>query len=100
MEDDKAKRYRFPETLDAEMKIIFFSLDEFILAMTPPAVLFYFFNDLLVGLILGALLYLGIKQLKKGKDSRWLYSWLYWYLPDFIFCFYRVVPRSSWRKWL
>lgn len=100
MEDDKLKRYRFPKTLDAGMKIIFFSLDEFILAMTPPAVSFYFFNDLLVGIILGAILFAGIKHLKKGKDSRWLYSWLYWHLPGVFFSFYRVVPRSSLRKWL
>ena len=100
MEDDKTTRYRFPKTLDAELKIIIFSIDEFILTMTPPAVSFFFFNDMLVGLVLGACLFLGIKQLKKGKDSRWLYSWLYWHLPAVLFSFYRVVPPSSSRRWL
>ncbi|AVE61461.1 type IV conjugative transfer system protein TraL [Citrobacter farmeri] len=101
MENDKDHlKYRFPKTLDVETKIIFFSIDECILALSPPLIAFIFFNAITVGMIIGAILYIWIKHLKKGKGSRWLYSWLYWHMPDFVFSFYKVVPPSSLRKWL
>ncbi|EGA9242417.1 type IV conjugative transfer system protein TraL, partial [Salmonella enterica] len=37
----------------------------------------------------------------RGKSSRWLYNWCYWYLPTELFrVVYRVIPDSSFRKWI
>ncbi|MCT7116967.1 type IV conjugative transfer system protein TraL, partial [Salmonella enterica subsp. enterica serovar Montevideo] len=42
-----------------------------------------------------------IRAAKRGKSSRWLYNWCYWYLPTELFrVVYRVIPDSSFRKWI
>ncbi|EPY4680003.1 type IV conjugative transfer system protein TraL [Klebsiella quasipneumoniae] len=55
----------------------------------------------LFGLIIAAVIWQLIRAAKRGKSSRWLYNWCYWYLPTELFrVVYRVIPDSSFRKWI
>ncbi|MED7793154.1 type IV conjugative transfer system protein TraL [Klebsiella aerogenes] len=93
-------KYRFPSTLSEQSRIIGLPYDEFI-----PAVLAMlwgiFTRKYLFGLILALIVWQLIKAAKRGKSSKWLYNWCYWYLPTELFrVVYRVIPDSSYRKWL
>jgi len=101
MENDKLKKYRFPATFDAELRLFGLPVDELILLTAPPIIAFFGFNALVTGLVIGLAFWLGIRKLKQGRGSNWLYSWLYWHLPAFVFrLFYKKLPPSSNRKWI
>ena len=75
MTGDELKKYRFPETL-TNSKFIF-------------------------GMAAAALVFWGIKKLKKGRGSSWLRDLIYWYLPTSLLKgFFHDVPDSCFRQWI
>lgn len=100
MAENELDKYRFPKTLSEQTRIIGMPLDEFI-----PAGIFFLWGCIskkyLFGLIVSAVVWQLIKAAKRGKSSTWLYNWCYWYLPSWLFRpVYRIVPDSSFRKWV
>lgn len=97
---DDLNKYRFPKTLSEQLRILGLPLDEFIPALFMLAWGFVT-KKYMFGMILAVLLWQLIKAAKKGKTSKWLYNWCYWYLPTELFrVVYRVIPDSSFRKWI
>lgn len=100
MEGNDLDKYRFPKTLSEQNRIIGLPLDEAI----PAAVVLlwgFFTKKYLFSLIIAAVIWQLIRAAKRGKSSRWLYNWCYWYLPTELFrVVYRVIPDSSFRKWI
>ncbi|HBA6194159.1 TPA: type IV conjugative transfer system protein TraL, partial [Escherichia coli] len=70
----------------------------------PAAVLVlwgFFAKKYVFGLIIATVVWQLIRAAKRGKSSRWLYNWCYWHLPVELFrVVYRVIPDSSYRKWI
>ncbi|TDN51501.1 type IV conjugative transfer system protein TraL [Scandinavium goeteborgense] len=100
MAGNELDKYRFPTTLSEQGRIIGIPYDEFV-----PAALAMLWGLItrkyLFGLILALIVWQLIKAAKRGKSSKWLYNWCYWYLPTELFkVVYRVIPDSSFRKWL
>ncbi|MBW5870508.1 type IV conjugative transfer system protein TraL [Yersinia enterocolitica] len=100
MERNELNKYRFPKTLSEQNRIIGLTLDEAIPAAVP-LLWGLLTKKYLFGLIIAAVLWRLIKAAKRGKSSKWLYNWCYWYLPIELFrVVYRVIPDSSFRKWI
>ncbi|NCC02324.1 MAG: type IV conjugative transfer system protein TraL, partial [Clostridia bacterium] len=80
MTGDELKKYRFPETLTNQSRWFGLYLDELI-----PAVIClgwgFWTSKFLFGMAAAALVFWGIKKLKKGRGSSWLRDLIYWYLP-------------------
>lgn len=97
---DDLKKYRFPKTLGDQLRIIGMPLDEFIPSV-PPFLIAIYYKHALGGLIFSVTMWLFIRWLKRGRGSMWLYNLLYWYLPTELFrVVYKVIPDSSFRKWI
>ena len=90
-------KYYIPKHLDAPMKILFFTLDEFILSVIPCAI-FIFLGLPVLAVIFFALTLIGIKKLKGEQGLSYLTALAYWFLPKFTY-FY-VVPPSHQRFYL
>lgn len=90
-------KYYIPKHLDAPVKILFFTLDEFILSVVP-CLFFIFIGMPLLGIMffVGALI--GIKKLKGEQGISYLKALAYWHLPAFT-VFY-VTPPSNQRFYL
>jgi len=90
-------KYTIPKHLDAPVKILFFTLDEFILSVVP-CLFFIFIGMPLLGIMffVGALI--GIKKLKGEQGLSYLKALAYWHLPAFT-VFY-VTPPSNQRFYL
>ncbi|MGK6294622.1 type IV conjugative transfer system protein TraL [Klebsiella pneumoniae] len=71
MTGDELKRYRFPETLTNQSRWFGLYLDELI-----PAVIClgwgFWTSKFIFGMAAAALVFWGIKKLKKGRGSSWL----------------------------
>ncbi|CAM3825875.1 type IV conjugative transfer system protein TraL [Rouxiella silvae] len=93
-------KFKFPETINEQTRIIGLPVDEMFLITTP----------ILAGIgmnmggqmcIVACLLWLLVRYLKRGKGTYYMVDMLYWYLPSFIFrIFYRVIPDSGNRHWI
>ena len=100
MSGNEFERYRFPQTLSEQTRVLGLALDEFIPA--AAAMLWGFLTKkYLFGMIIAVIVWQLIRAAKRGKSSRWLYNWAYWHLPTELFrVVYRVIPDSSFRKWI
>ncbi|MGX5056247.1 type IV conjugative transfer system protein TraL [Enterobacter asburiae] len=100
MSGDELKKFLFPKTLGEQMRVFGMPLDEFIPSV-PPFLIAIWEKHALGGLIYGALAWLFVHWLKRGKGSMWLYNLLYWYLPTELFrVVYRKIPGSCFRQWI
>jgi len=99
MGEDSSK-YKFPETLNQQKRFIGLPREEAIVLLLCGVIGFYC-DILIVMLVVGAILWLLIRHLKKGQGSTWLLNLLYWYLPTVLFRVqFRRVPTSSHRHWM
>ncbi len=79
-DENKLKKYRFPETLTNQSRWFGLPLDELI----PAAICVGWgitTSKYLFGIGAAVLVYFGIKKLKKGRGSSWLRDLIYWYMP-------------------
>ena len=79
-DENKLKKYRFPETLTNQSRWFGLPLDELI----PAAICIGWgitTSKYLFGIGAAVLVYFGIKKLKKGRGSSWLRDLIYWYMP-------------------
>jgi conjugal transfer pilus assembly protein TraL len=90
--------YHIPQHLDEPFKLILWTLDEFIVFLTPFIVFLLFLNSPLFGLCIGAGLLFGLKRIKGDQGHYFLYNLLYWYCPFFIFL--KATPPSYQRTLL
>ena len=90
-------KYCIPKYLDAPVKILFFTLDEFILSVVPC--LFFFFMGMpILAIILFIVTLTGIKKIKGEQGISYLKALAYWYLPKF--SYFYVTPPSNQRFYL
>ena len=98
MSGEVEDRYIFPQTLTEQKRLIGIPLDEASVGLTPACVGIYF-NQSLVGMIVGLLFWFALTHFKKGKGTSWLFNMCYWHLPGLNGQF-KVLPESAWRLWL
>ena len=98
--DDELEKYRFPKTLDQEMRILGLPPDEFI----PIAILIIlgvFIGQAVSLMIVAGLYWISIRECKKGQGSTFLLNLGYWHLPTELFrIVFRVIPKSHRRHYL
>ncbi|EFG1568990.1 type IV conjugative transfer system protein TraL [Escherichia coli] len=99
-DENKLKKYRFPETLTNQSRWFGLPLDELI----PAAICIGWgitTSKYLFGIGAAVLVYFGIKKLKKGRGSSWLRDLIYWYMPtDLLRGIFHNVPDSCFRQWI
>lgn len=79
-DENKLKKYRFPETLTNQSRWFGLPLDE----LVPAGICLgwgLMTSKQLFGIAAAVLVYIGIKKLKKGRGSSWLRDLIYWYMP-------------------
>lgn len=81
-----------PQHLDAPMRIVIWTMDEFFLLAVPFVTGLLVFNQPLVGLVLGLLSSLLLKKLKGDKGIAAIYHAVYWVLPPVTRL--KVIPPS------
>ena len=85
-DENKLKKYRFPETLTNQSRWFGLPLDA---------------SKYLFGIGAAVLVYFGIKKLKKGRGSSWLRDLIYWYMPTALLRgIFHNVPDSCFRQWI
>lgn len=99
-DENKLKKYRFPETLTNQSRWFGLPLDELI-----PSVICIGWglmtSKYLFGIGAAVLVYFGIKKLKKGRGSSWLRDLIYWYMPTALLRgIFHNVPDSCFRQWI
>ncbi|SIY47888.1 conjugal transfer pilus assembly protein TraL [Shigella sonnei] len=99
-DENKLKKYRFPETLTNQSRWFGLPLDELI----PAAICVGWgitTSKYLFGIGAAVLVYFGIKKLKKGRGSSWLRDLIYWYMPTALLRgIFHNVPDSCFRQWI
>ena len=99
-DENKLKKYRFPETLTNQSRG----------GGRPRAALIPAANGIgggvitsnsLVGIGAAGRGYFGLKKLKKGRGSSWLRDLIYWYMPTALLRgIFHNVPDSCFRQWI
>jgi len=74
-------RHRILNHIDSPLKIIFWTMNDFKIIISPVVISFLLFNDTLGGLPAGICSYVAIKFLKQRFGVTQLYPVLYWHLP-------------------
>lgn len=97
---EDASKYKFPETLNLQKRLFGLPPEEAIVFLLC-GVIGFCCDILVVMLVVGVILWLFIRHLKKGQGSEWLMNLLYWYLPTMLFRVqFRRIPTSSHRHWM
>lgn len=100
MDEERASRFMFPQTLTEQTRPIGLPMDETIALFAPMGWGFYT-GKYITGLVIAVLLWGCLKYFKKGRGTDWLLNACYWYLPSSLFKgMYKVIPDSSFRLWL
>lgn len=100
MENDRAERFLFPQTLSQQGGILPLPNDEAAVLISPMLWGFYEGQEM-AGLVAGALLWYALRYFKKGRGSLWLLNACYWYLPAYCFkSSYKTLPESAFRLYL
>lgn len=89
-------KYYIPQHLDAPLKIIIWTIDEFLLFIVPFVILLWAFNAPILGLLTGILLVMALKKIKGEEGHYFLLHLCYWHLPPIIK--YKATPPSYVRE--
>jgi len=90
--------YFIPKTLDSPMRIMLWTVDEFVVMILPFLLFFFKYNRPILSVIVPLCCWMIVKKLKKGKTSRFVLALLYWYFP--FYQFYKTIPASHTRKYV
>ncbi|CAG9435602.1 type IV conjugative transfer system protein TraL [Providencia alcalifaciens] len=100
MENERAQRFIFPQTLTEQGGLLPLPNDEATVLVGPITWGFYD-GQYLVGLVVGVLLWYALRHFKKGRGSQWLLNACYWYLPAYCTkSFYKTLSESAFRLYL
>lgn len=93
-------KYRFPKCLDEEKRVVGLPLDEAIVVIGVFLVSFYL-GMTVVGIVVAAAAWMGLRHLKKGENTFFLLYMSYWTLPKEISgVLFRKTPTSKIREWV
>lgn len=87
-----------PQYLDEPTRIILWTIDELILFLVPLLILFFGFDQLILGIATGIALVFGLRKLKGEQGHYFLHSLMYWYLPAIVR--FKSTPPSYYREFL
>ena len=87
-----------PQYLDEPTRIILWTIDELLFFLVPFIILFFGFNQVILGAITGALLVFCLRKLKGEQGHYFLYSLMYWHLPSMVQ--FKSTPPSHYREFL
>lgn len=87
-----------PRYLDEPTRIILWTVDEVIIFVVPFFILFWGFDQTILGVITGVVLVLGLRKLKGEQGHYFLYSIMYWHLPTMVR--FKSTPPSLYREFL
>lgn len=90
-------KYYIPKMLDEPFRIYLLTIDEFIL-LVIPVVLGLFFDQTIIGFILGISGLLLIKKFKGEQGHFYLMHLAYWYMPDIVR--FKTTPPSYIREYI
>lgn len=90
-------KYYIPRHLDEPFKVYLLTIDELILLLAPILISF-FFNQMILGFLLGLGLLVWMKKLKGEQGHYYLVKLMYWYLPGFVK--FKATPPSNIRHYL
>lgn len=90
-------KYTIPKHLDAPVKILFFTVDEFFLSIIPGALLIFLGLPMLAIAFL-TLVLLALKKIKGEQGLSYLKAVGYWFLPRV--SYFYVIPPSYQRFYL
>lgn len=100
MNEERAARFTFPQTLTEQAGPVGLPTDETI-ALFGPMGWGFWTGQYVTGLVVSVLLWVCLKHFKKGRGTAWLLNACYWYLPSSLFkSMYKVIPDSAYRLWL
>lgn len=96
----KRSLYLISKTLDAPVRVLGLSLDEFIPACFF-AVFFFLLGKVVLSIAIPILTVVGMKIMKQGQGSAWLMNLCHWYLPKIIMGpVLRKTPPSQNREYM
>ena len=87
-----------PQYLDEPARIVLWTIDELLIFLIPFFILFWCFDQTILGVIVGVSLVLGLRKLKGEQGHYFLYSLMYWHLPAVIR--FKSTPPSYYREFL
>lgn len=87
-----------PQHLDEPLRIILWTADEVIVFVVPFFILFWGFDQTILGVVVGAGLVLVLRKLKGEQGHHFLYSMMYWHLPATVR--FKSTPPSFYREFL
>ena len=91
-------RNHVPQYLDEPTRVILWTVDELILFVTPFFILFFIFDQMILGIATGIALVLGLRKLKGEQGHYFLYSIAYWHFPAMVR--FKSTPPSYYREFL
>ncbi|EKD45297.1 MAG: hypothetical protein ACD_69C00353G0008 [uncultured bacterium] len=94
-------KYYICKKIDEPKRYAGLTLDEFIPIVVITGLCF-FFGSLLTGVVLAGVVWLALRQFKKGQGPGWFLNLLYWHLPLHYLhgILFVKTPASSARHWL
>jgi type IV conjugative transfer system protein TraL len=87
-----------PQHIDEPARIILWTIDEVVLFLVPFLILFFVFDQVILGVITGITLVFGLRKIKGEQGHYFLYSVMYWHLPAMIH--FKSTPPSYYREFL
>ena len=87
-----------PHHLDEPFKLILWTLDEWLVMISPFLFIWLLGITPVVGFILGVLALMGLKKFKGEQGHFYLIYSIYWYLPAIVR--FKKIPPSYQREWL
>lgn len=84
--------YRIPRYLDRPKRVLFLTVDEWLLAFFVLFVGWGGLDEAMFSLCVAALLVYGMKRVKAVHGDYFLWVWVYWYLPPW--WTFKVIPPS------
>lgn len=81
---EENQKYYIPRYLDEPMRLILWTWDELTAFLLPLITIYMITNQLLAGIFVGLLLFVGLKKLKGDQGHYFLRAFAYWHLPQII----------------
>jgi len=77
-------KYHVPKYLDEPLRIMLLTIDELVIFFGPFLLVFVFFNQPIVGGMVGGVLVFILKRIKGEQGQHFIYSLIYWHLPQMV----------------
>ncbi len=92
------EKTHIPQYLDEPTRIILWTIDELLFFLIPFLILFWGFDQVILGVAIGVALVFGLRKLKGEQGHYFLYSVMYWHLPAMVR--FKSTPPSYYREFL